>query len=239
MAKKCLLVLALAAVAAGAFAQNNTITVDLGPALAGAAVKQIGKRIGGGEGSSNSSGLGIAAQYERQLFSNLSVAGRAAYVGGGIGIAEEKDGVKAVLEMKLNSFSLEGHVRYYPFTGTFFLDGMLGYANMAASFSGSVIAKDGQGSTSSKDVSTTALRHYFKFGAKLGLRIDFGSPGGFTFEPSIGWYGVIGFGDTLWKKLAADVPGDIASDKYDDVFKLIEILGVGGPRVTLAVGWRF
>jgi hypothetical protein len=86
---------------------KNTVTVDVGPTIVGAVIGMAGDLIGGGEGLS-SSGFGIAAQYERQLFRQLSVAGRFAYLGGSIGIGNEYEDnsskVKTQFGMDLSSF---------------------------------------------------------------------------------------------------------------------------------------
>jgi len=246
MAKKCLLVSVLALfVAGGIFGQadfesmpKNTVTVDFGPTLVGATIKSLGDAMNDAGAGTSSSGFGIAAQYERQLLEKLSVQGRFAYVGGGLGFKEEN----AVLEMKLNSFSLEGHARFYPFRrGVFFLDGMLGYANMATTFSGKAKYTDkNTGAKVIESVSVKASRSYFKYGTKIGWRIDFGTSGGFIFEPSFGWYGVAGIGDTFGKKLFAGTDADKdAVAAYDDLFEVFEILGIGGLRLSLAFGWRF
>jgi len=239
--KKCLLALVIAAVAAGgAFAQNNTVTVDIGPTIVGGAIKSMGNAISEGQEGVSSSGFGIGAQYERQLFEELSVAGRFAYVGGGLGVSEEDGSLKATAKMKLNSFSLEAHARYFPFSKRmFFLDGMLGYAYMGLILSGDVIVEE-NGYKEKDGVDFSVSRSYFKLGAKIGWRIDFGAPGGFVFEPSFGYSAAIGIGDKLGKKLANKISGELGdAEAFDDIFKYVEMFGLGGPRLSLAFGWRF
>jgi len=242
MAKKCILLLAFASIiVGGVFAQTdfetmpkNTVTFDFGPTIVGLGIGAIGNIID--ESGVSTTGFGFAVQYEREILERVSVGGRFAYLGGGLGFGQKDGTIETVLEMKLNSFSLEGHARYYPFGGTFFLDGMLGYANMSATFSGQFIATDG-GNKHKEEASLTASRSYLKLGAKLGWRIDFGNPGGFTFEPSLGYYGGIGLGDTLGKKLTAGLGTDIG---IDEMFTVLEdVIFIGGPRITLAFGWRF
>ena len=226
----------------------NTVTVDIGPTIIGAAIGVAGDAIGGEEGL-NSSGFGIAAQYERQILENLTVGGRFAYLGGGIGISmgtveEQGVNVDTSLSMNISSFSVEGHVRYYPWAQTFFLDGMLGYANMSADFSGSVVVSKNN-IKQKESISFNALRSYFKLGAKIGWRVDFGEPGGFIFEPSFGWYGGIGLGDTLGKQLTDDINRQMNGDveemgDLDFAFSILEnFIFVGGPRFALSFGWRF
>ncbi|MCL1927601.1 MAG: hypothetical protein FWG07_02265 [Treponema sp.] len=254
MAKKGFVLLVLVAlVTGGVFAQTdfgsmskNTITVDLGPTLVGVAIGQIGKYID--EDGPSSSGFGIGAQYERQILPKLSIAGRFAYLRGDLGIVE--DGydtdllinAKASLGINITSFSIEGHVRFYPGGETFFIDGMLGYANLSTSFSGEAVV-DGYGQKEIRSVSVTASRNYFKFGAKLGWRISFGKNGGFTIEPAIGYYGGIGMGDTIPKQLAKGIGDNIDEDAivgFNDAFKMVEnYIFIGGPRVTLSFGYRF
>jgi hypothetical protein len=226
----------------------NTVTVDIGPTIIGAAIGVAGDAIGGEEGL-NSSGFGIAAQYERQILENLTVGGRFAYLGGGIGISmgtveEQGVNVDTSLSMNISSFSVEGHVRYYPWAQTFFLDGMLGYANMSADFSGSVVVSENN-IKQKESISFNASRSYFKLGAKIGWRVDFGEPGGFIFEPSFGWYGGIGLGDTLGKQLTDDINRQMNGDveemgELDFAFSILEnFIFVGGPRFALSFGWRF
>ena len=230
----------------------NTITVDFGPTIIGAAIGAVGNIIG--EPGVSTSGFGIAAQYESQVLYNLGIAGRFAYLGGGLGFAasDQGDGIStdAVLELKLSSFSLEGHARYYPWARTFFLDGMLGYANLTTTFSGEVnvnVNKGGYGGKQKESVSIEASRSYFKLGAKLGWRIDFGRPGGFVFEPSFGYYASIGLGDTLGKQLISGIQEKVGiGGEVDDISDIDEMIGyieqfifVGGPRFALSFGWRF
>jgi hypothetical protein len=216
----------------------NTITVDFGPTIIGAVYGGVGNLVGGETGLS-SSGFGIAAQYERQLRENLTVAGRFAYLGFGFGTKMSEEGLSAQLRMDISSFSIEGHLRFYPSADTFFLDGMLGYANLAMKFSGGVIVKEDSGPPAEEKISFGASRHYFKLGAKLGWRVDFGKPGGFIFEPCFGYYGGIGLGDTLGKKLSNNIEGDIDLTNIDPLFKILEGIFIGGPRLSLAFGWRF
>jgi hypothetical protein len=220
---------------------KNTITVDFGPTIMGAAFKAVGGMVGGGEEGLSSSGFGIGVQYERQLLDRVTAGGKFTYLGSGIGISQDEEGLKASAELKLSSFSLEGHARYYPFAKrTFFLDGMLGYANMSMGFSGELIVTDDDTHKKEKEsVGFAISRNFFMLGAKLGWRNDFGKPGGFIFEPSFGYYYGLGlgntFGDQLSKKLKADI-----GDNFDFVFKVLEnVIFVGGPRLSLAFGWRF
>jgi hypothetical protein len=216
---------------AGVKTPKNVVTLDIGPIIIGVGIKTMGKMMSDGEEGLSSSGFGIGAQYERQIFDKLGVGGRFAYLGGGIGLTE--DG--SALAMKLSSFSFEGHARFYPGKkGTFFLDGMVGLAIMSASFEGKFRYEDKH----TEHIDFRVSRGFFKLGGKLGWRIDFGKPGGFMFEPSIGYYAGIGLGDTLGKKLSKELDEDVT--EFDDIFSLIQnFIFVGGPRVSLAFGWRF
>jgi hypothetical protein len=246
MVKRVLLILVLAAaVAGGVFAQTgfasmpkNTVTVDVGPAIVGVAFGQVGKIAGSMMENApdfNSSGFGIAAQYERQLLSQLSVAARGAYLGVGLK-GDDIMGAGISGQLDLTTFSLEGHVRFYPFGQTFFLGAMAGYGNLAMDASGR-IEVTGQREES---LLFNASRSYAKLGARVGWRIDFGRPGGFVFEPSLGYDHAIGFGDTFGKKLQEKVDGDIDISEVDEGFKILEnFIFVGGPRLTLGFGWRF
>ena len=243
MTRKALIVLGIFVLTGGiVFAQNNTITVDLGPTIIGAAFQQVGKLIADEAEGINMTGLGFGGQYERQINSKLSAALRGAYLGTGFGMTELDDsGAKATLKMDLKSFSIEGHVRFYPFESAFFLDGMMGYANLAVGLSGDVTYEE-YGHKLKKGISISPSRNYLKLGAKLGWRVDFGKPRGFIFEPSFGYSYGIGLGDTIGKKLveAIGVGDDIEISDFDEAFKYIEnFIFIGGPRLSLAIGWRF
>jgi len=272
MAKKFLLVVLALIIAGGAFAQTdtdsaeaevktetamakNTVVVDIGPTIIGAVIGAAGGMLGGDE-SLSSSGFGIAAQYERQITEKFSVAGRFAYLGGGVGAEDsytEKDPVtgatatvKTGLGIDMSSYSIEGHARFYPSGRIFFLDGMLGFANMSVAFSGSMkgtVEVAGQKEEQKVDANVDASQGFIKMGAKIGWRI---SPrkGGFTFEPSFGYSYGIGFGDTIGQQLSSQIKkktgADIDEKSFDDIFDIIEdFIFIGGPRLTLAFGWRF
>jgi len=258
MAKKILLALVLSVCTAGAvFSQTdfkdmakNTITVDLGPTIVGIIINAVGDVLGGAETGISSSGFGIGAQYERQLLKQLSVAARFTYLGGGLGFAssytESGITVNTSLGVDIRSFSIEGHARYYPLGETFFLDGMLGYANMKVIFSGDLVGTD-QVSGASVGVSANmdASQGFFTLGAKIGWRIKFGKrKDGFIFEPSLGYVFGIGLGDTVWKKLEKQIRDksgdDIEVDGFVPLFEIVQnFLFIGGPRFSLAFGWRF
>jgi len=223
---------------------KNTITLDTGPIITGIAISKLGDMISDSEGLSTS-GFGFALQYERQINQKFTVAGRFAYLSGTIGYKENylDNALNSTLSMELSSFSIEGHARYYPKGRIFFLDGMLGYANMSADFSGELLAAN---QTDLVSVLVEASRGFFKFGAKLGWRISFGKNGGFTFEPSLGYYGGISGGDTLGRQLLASLGVDQLFD-INDIASNIDIISgyledfifIGGPRVSLAFGYRF
>jgi len=228
---------------------KNVITVDIGPTLVGLSIGGFGQIMSAmGVEALSSSGFGIAAQYERQLHEKFSVGGRFAYLGSDFGIVEEEYGARAELGMKITSFSIEAHARYYPID-VFFLDAMLGYGYLLMAFSGEawVDNEELNSLTSSQDltssqnkikekVSFDAQRNYFKLGIKLGLLIDPGKPGGFVFEPSAGFYGGIGLGKTLGEQL---MPG-VDQEGIDILFGVFEnTTFIGGPRLSIAFGWRF
>jgi hypothetical protein len=237
MKRTCVLVLILAMVGGVVFAQDNTITVDIGPTIIGLAFGSMESMMGGAEDAGvDTTGFGIAAQYERQLMEQLSVGLKVGYLTCGMGMSDEFEGAKTEYGMTLASFSVEAHVRYY-LGGTFFLDGMLGYANLGISFSGDFTYEEG-GVKKKEKVSFTVPRDYLNFGAKIGWRIDFGNPGGFVFEPSLGYYGGFGLGDSLGAGLSKKIGTDVT--ELDPMFKMLEdFIFIGGPRVSLAFGFRF
>ncbi|MCL2042867.1 MAG: hypothetical protein FWG89_01870 [Treponema sp.] len=248
MVKKGLLTLLIAVLVAGtAFTQNNTVTVDIGPTIVGIALGAVGDMVG--EDGLSSSGFGFAAQYERGLSDRFSITGRFAFLQAGVGYATTESYVgipaegKVVLDMDLSSFSIEGHARYYPFAGAFFIDGMLGYASMTTKFSGDVVVRTDFGHNERDSVDFSASRGFFKTGALMGWRIDFGRPGGFIFETALGYYYGVGGGDSPGKQLAKELEdkGELSYvDSIDEVFKYLEqFIFIGGPRATLSFGWRF
>jgi len=255
MAKKGFMALVMAVlVAGGAFAQSdfesmakNSVTVDVGPTIVGLAFGKAADLIK--EEGIGSSGFGIAGQYERQLSRPLSVAARFSYLTAGMGIAISKtvdDGSgELTADLSLVSFSAEGHVRLYPFGKTFFLDGMVGYANLKTDFSGKIKTQEtGHPPTTEEFKPFSASRNYVKLGAKLGWRISYGKNGGFTFEPAIGYSYGIGLDASIGKKLAGYVTDELLGDgdasSINHMFPILEnFVFIGGPRVTLAFGYRF
>jgi len=223
----------------------NTITIDFGPTIIGSLIGSAGAAAGD---EFDISGFGWGAQYERQIFKRLSVAGRFAYLGISTKYTTENDvGDEAKASMDLSSFSLEVHPRVYPFGGGFFLDGMLGYADMSLDFKGEVWSEKeddifGNSTKSLTSYKFDISRSYFKYGLKLGWRADFGEPGGFIFEHSYGYYWASGSGDTMTKQLQKEFnkEGEKAPSELDDAFSYFEdFIFIGGPRVTLAFGWKF
>ena len=192
----------------------------------------------------NSTGFGIAAQYELQVLRKLGIALRGAYLGVGmdIGRSVTESGGSATFSAKMDmkAISAEAHGRFYPFEGAFFLGGMLGYGNLMMDISGDFSVTYMGEPQGSQRVNFNALRHYAKVGPRVGWRIDFGNTGGFVFEPSLGYDHAFGLGDTFTKQFQRAIGDDIDIGELDDVFKILEsYVLVGGPRVTLGFGWRF
>jgi len=238
---------------------KNTVTVDFFPLIEGLAIGAVGNMIGGDSGVSTT-GFGLAAQYERQLMKKFSVAGRFSYLMGGIGYADSYTDpsipggtkVSTSLGIDISSFAAEAHARYYPWGKTFFLDGMLGYSNMTVKLSGEMVGKSELAGKEEKvPVDLSVPKDFFTLGAKLGWRISFGRNGGFTFEPALGYRYGITSGDTVGKQLSKQVkdkasslgmPGDMDIDvgAFDQIFGIIQdFVFVGGPYISLALGWRF
>jgi hypothetical protein len=230
----------------------NTITLDIGPLINGAISSAMAPAMMGGgdsdvdapDSSSSSFTFGFALQYERQITDRFSASGRFSYVGSNMeiktGLSDDIDGA---LSLGYNSFSIEGHARLYPWAKTFFLDGMLGFAHLSVDLSANTINTRTR-ERDSIDINLT--RGYFKLGGRLGWRIDFGKPGGFVLEPSLGLAGGIGFGDSILKqfgKKSADLTGEpMEVDETLDAVSswIIEPLLIdAGPSFALTFGWRF
>ena len=256
MKKKVLLTVVIAVFFSGAvFAQagfgsmpRNNISVDVGPtiigglgALASNVMSAVGEEMGE---DMSSSGFGIGVQYERQLLRQLSVAARFAYLGLGAGLDITEDNGITNANLDLTSFAVESRVRFYPAGRTFFLGGMLGYARMAATVSGHIEDWHDDGTIERTNLDFDVSRDYLKFGGRIGWRIDFGRPGGFFFEPSFGYYGAVGFGDTMGHRVRqqAENPDDMGDfiGTINDTFSILEtFVLIGGPRLSLSFGWRF
>jgi len=246
MVKKGLLALIIVVlVAGGAFAQNsyssmakNTVTLDVGPTIAGFIAGPLGSKAAGIVSDDisdiKSGGFSIAAQYERHiLMKQLSVAIRGVYGMPDVGFNYKDGGITASPDLDMTSLAGEGHVRFYPLGETFFVDGMVGYARLSANLSGSLV---GVPITVS---GITASSNYFKFGGKVGWRISFGDNGGFTFEPSLGYYAGIPLGNSLGKELMAS-PLLQTAKGIDEAVSVLETFAlIGGPRISLAFGYRF
>lgn len=251
MLKKGLLVLIIAAfVAGGAFAQTsfssmakNTITVDVGPTILGMAAGMLPNFMPDLK-DLNPTGLGFAAQYERQLSKPLSVAGRFSYMNVSAEMKQHESGYTIKTGIAVGSLSAEGHVRFYPFAETFFLSGMVGYANLNGDLSAKPYDSSGTevNISSFKPVSITPSSSYVKYGIGLGWRISFGRNGGFTFEPSVGYSLVTVIGPTFEKQIKdgfKSYSGTEVDMDMGDIFPMIDQFGVGGPRVSLSFGYRF
>jgi len=220
---------------------QHTITVDLGPTIIGFAIGALPA----GNDDAELSGFGFGAQYEYQIFERLSVAGRLAYLNSGITYTKEESGDKAKATLDLSALSFEVHPRVYPFGGSFFLDAMIGYANLSLDVAGELWTEEddpinpGNTIKSKESKNVSVSRPYFKKGIKFGWRADFGEPGGFIFEHSYGWYSASSSGKTIGERLQSKFDGEIPSD-IDDMFKYLgDYIFCGGPRMTLAFGWKF
>ena len=142
---------------------KNIITVDIGPAVYKLMVTGLMNRS---ESDHPAFVFGIATQYERQNSEKTSAAARLEY---GL-IDMSRDDSKWVM----SSIMVEGHGRvYFPPKRIWFLDGILGYANVFADFS-----------TADDEIKSVA--HYLKFGGKLGWKTDIGNTGKWVLEVALG-----------------------------------------------------
>ena len=155
--------------------------------------------------------FGTALQYERQITDSASAALRLEYLGISV---SSSDGSKA----DITGFSAEGHGRYYPAQNILFFDGMLGYANFTFI-----------------DPEVHSVSHYFKIGAKIGWRIDFGKPGGLVLEPFFGFDWAIGK-TNIWSSEGKNY-GFFDTDRLYDY--IVKGFVVAGPQYGLGLGYRF
>lgn len=236
MTKKFIIVLLIAAIVTGnMFAQEaerakNIVTIDTAPFFLGVFFRNLAE-----VNQIDSFGFGIGAQYERQLQERVSAAFRFAYLGFGYGT-----GYGSNIDMNVSCFSFEGHVRHY--FRKFFLNGMLGFALMTTDFSGrrDYFSDSFSGNSNVEPISFSASRGYVKVGIKLGWRIIFGNnnKGGFTFEPSFGYYAGYGLGNSFGRQVR-DKAGSLAADIDSTYSMLANYIFVGGPRLSLAFGYSF
>ena len=237
MAKRFLLVILCFMLTGGiAFTQNggsrNTITLDVGPAMVGIFFGKIAAAFdkNAEKAKNDTSGFGIAAQYERQISDRLSVAGRFAYFGA--------DTFVRWADMDLSAFSIEGIGRCYPFNNIFFADLMLGYSRYSVDLSG----RD-----HNKGKKMDLSENYLKLGTKLGIKIDFGKSGGFVLESALGYsYGILLGGDDFTEIDDYSYMGPIGSQRIfakpverNAIDAMSKFLFVGGPRMTISLGWSF
>ena len=230
-------------IAGKVFAQDeqtpkNVFTVDFVPVIFGgiAGISEGMFTLEGGEPSgADISGIGIAVQYERQIKPKISVAGKFFYLGINFKIGGSSPWESSFI-VDILTFSVEGHVRYYPYEKSFFLGCLLGYGYI--SYLGSMSGGGG----SNMDISVH--NNYLKTGVKVGWRTDFGTPGGFMFETSLGFDNAIRISDSTPVQLIKKAEGDhelvtYIKENSSIINKLESLILVGGPRITISLGWCF
>jgi len=191
---------------------KNTVTVDVAPTSFFLLFTGIMNIV---DTDNPTFAIGIATQYERQITEKFSAAGRFEY-----GIIDMPGSVP---KWRISAITAEGHGRYYHGQGMFFLDGTLGYAYVFTDFS-------------STDQEIKPDAHYFKFGGKLGWRIDFDKPGGFVLEPALGYY--VAVGTSLKTGYEKDLPifGNMLNFLTNNIART---LFVDGLRFSIGLGYRF
>jgi len=229
-------------VASAAFVQaddpKNSITIDFGPTIVGGIFAGIKVETDINEDSIETHGFGIGIQYERRIIEHLSLVGRFSILNIGMGMTFREDGLSASAGTDFTSFSFQAHARFYPFVEGLFFDGAIGYAMLITSVSGKAIFVE-NGERSVEKISFSATRGYFKYGGLIGYHFNFGRSGGFVFEPAVGWYSSIGFGETFGKRMHKKLD-NIDIDEFDENFEVMEsIIFIGGPRVVIAFGYSF
>ncbi|MDR0307486.1 MAG: hypothetical protein LBI42_11705 [Chitinispirillales bacterium] len=218
----------------------NYVTYDFGPAIIGNWIASFGDHT---DDSFNTSGFGLALQYERQINPFFSAGARFAYLGAGMGYSASMYditlGIIEELSLKQNfsSFNFESNARLYPTGKSFFLNGSLGYGTFGTGLKGRFYytERDGKNAIDLVDLSMTAS--YLKLGLKTGYRWLIRNS--FIIEMSTGYDFSTRVGDGIGTKLGKKFGGDIDSD-LDDMFDFFaNHIFVGGFRITLAAGWAF
>ena len=253
--KKGFLFIFVVIIGASVFAEEQrpatTVSFDAGPVLLGALFQDLAAAFADGAKArvqAQSSGFGLGVLYERRITDNFAVAGRASYFGATTFVRHA--------DMGFSAFAIEGQGRYYPFGGIFFLSGMLGYTQLSAHLHGRN-HHDERTTNATPPVRIPALEmslseNYLTLGANLGWSIDFGSPSGFVFEPSVGYSFPlrIGSGDGFGKAdeyAYTPLPPPPAPQnrihtgaaEKKAMNAMARHLLAGGFRVGLAFGWRF
>ncbi|MDR0314106.1 MAG: autotransporter outer membrane beta-barrel domain-containing protein [Treponema sp.] len=161
-----------------------------------------------------SSSFGIGLQYEFQINKNFSVGGRFEYKGLGIFSFDDNNHIGF---FDTSSILVHAFGRYYPFTGTFFLDGMIGYANLK--------------------YQETPLTHHLSYSVRLGWRIDFGKPGGFVLEPTFGYYSLLGKNNLTYIERLPWLPILSTWALLGDVMR--DMMFLRGFVISIGIGCRF
>jgi len=147
--------------------------------------------------------FGAGLQYEFQLFEHFSLGGR----------FENKK-----LGDDTSSLTIQGLGRFYPFSKTSFIDGMLGYSNF--------------------DYFDYGRTHHFSYCFRLGNKIDFGKPGGLTFEWTIGFFKLNGENNIPRLDIKPEWWNFIAGMAAVGE-SLTRLIFTGGPVLTIGLGYRF
>jgi len=228
MKKTCLSLILVFAIAGGAFAQGeepsypqNTVLIDIVPLYLGAVFGMFGQLIE--DSDINIASFGIAAQYDRQISLYTSLGARVSFFWIGLNQSSPSDA-----SFGASTLSIEGNIRYFPAGRVFFIGGFLGYGNILYLGTGYDDESDRQ--------SVNVLTNYFKFGPRMGWRIDFGKPGGFILDIAMGYDGAVLMGKSTGRQIEDQLG-------YNDLGSLIFLYEafyiVGGPRFMLSLGWRF
>lgn len=160
----------------------------------------------------NLSQFSAGIQYEYNIFNFFSIGSKMEYKSLGL------------FTFSINSVSSTvcfGFGRFYPFevfSSGFFIDGMLGYANLS---------KNDQ------------LTNHLYYGARIGERFTFGKSKGFTIELALGFFNLLGdnnFGN--YKELEWNIflLADMLSNAGASLERLILI---NGPFLGISIGYRF
>jgi len=204
------------------------------------------------EMDANVKGIGFAAQYEYQPFERMSLAARLAYLNFETTMTSkvtdglpEDIGLTAVLIGDVTLSAAEGHIRTYPFAGSFFLDLVLGYTRLKLAFSGAEFVESsseeynyGRMELVKRDFYVS--QGFFKPGLKLGWRINFGKNGGIIFEPAFNFCYAKRLGGPSIVQQILKKTNSKYDKETDDAMKIIESFAlIGGPGMSLSFGYRF
>jgi len=240
-------------------AAKNSALIDLNPYLFSLILGQAGKAaLDEGSMSFSSSGGGIGLLYERHLHKRFSVAARFDYLGIktkiGMKLMEDiaDDGINTEAKLDFSIYNFDLQFRAYPLGSRLYLGGVFGYCGVELNAKGEMIFENDVIDVTPSgefeinrvkeavEIGYSPAANGLKFGPVVGWRQTFIGSKGPVLEMSLGWL----FGTNLDKSFLSQIEKDSDISGMDkDIKDAIDLAEkywlIGGPRITLSVGWMF